>query len=98
MSKGYAVTDFNGLGIYEIEKIDDENVFEDDEEAVDILPVLDIAQQTLGEHARLAAARSGGDEHGAAAAFDRGSLRGGGFDLTHRSPPLRPSAPRPRRP
>ena len=35
MSKGYAVTDFNGLGIYEIEKIDEENVFEDDEEAVE---------------------------------------------------------------
>ena len=35
MSKGYSVTDFNCLGIYEIEKIDDENVFEDDEEAVE---------------------------------------------------------------
>ena len=34
MSKGYAVTDFNGMGIYEIQKIDVENRFEDDEQAV----------------------------------------------------------------
>lgn len=34
MSKGYAVTDFNGMGIYEIQKIDAENRFEDDEQAV----------------------------------------------------------------
>lgn len=35
MSKGYAVTDFDCLGIYEIQKIDEENKFADDEEAVE---------------------------------------------------------------
>lgn len=33
--KGYDITNFNNLGIYEIEKIDDENVFESDEDAVE---------------------------------------------------------------
>lgn len=32
--KGYAITNFNGTGMLEIQKIDDENVFEFDDEAV----------------------------------------------------------------
>ena len=35
MSKGYAVTNFDCLGIYEIQKIDEENKFADDAEAVE---------------------------------------------------------------
>lgn len=34
-SKGYAVTDFDGTGMLEIQKIDEQDVFPDDEAAVD---------------------------------------------------------------
>ena len=33
--KGYDIFDFDGTGMLEIEKIDEENVFTDDEEAVE---------------------------------------------------------------
>lgn len=33
-SKGYDIFDFDGTGMLEIEKIDEENMFADDEEAV----------------------------------------------------------------
>ena len=58
----------------------------DNKEAVDVPGVVlvgEIAHQPLGEHAGLAAARAGGDEHGAAAALDRGALRDGRCDLAH---------------
>ena len=33
--KGYDIFDFDGIGMLEIEKIDEENIFTDDEEAVE---------------------------------------------------------------
>lgn len=33
--KGYAITNFDGTGMLEIQKIDEENIFESDDEAVE---------------------------------------------------------------
>ena len=64
----------------------------DDEEAVNVLRIMrirEIGHEPLGEDAGLAAARSGGDEHGALPAVNGALLRRGKAHLSHglRLPP-----------
>ena len=52
-NKGYAVTDFDGTGLLEIQKIDELNIFESDDEAVEqairdgfkIIPVCELPKE-----------------------------------------------------
>ena len=59
----------------------------DNQEAVDIRRILgigNIGHEPFGEHSGLAAARSGGHQHGAAPCMDGGVLGRRGFKFTHR--------------